>query len=110
VFLIVAYSKNIGIFRDEKAIDDLIQEVYRVTLIGKDVEALMNRVVNPKSKLCRYSDELTLVYAITKAMDGWLDDAAGIRQVHESIFMCLLADYCADLYNILGLHSPIYAS
>jgi hypothetical protein len=29
------------------------------------VEALMNRVVNPKSKLCRYSDELTLVYAVT---------------------------------------------
>ena len=25
----------------------------------------MNRVVNPKLKLCRYRDELTLVYAVT---------------------------------------------
>ncbi|EFQ91638.1 hypothetical protein PTT_11461 [Pyrenophora teres f. teres 0-1] len=47
--------KNIGIFSDEKAIDVLTKEGYRVTSIGKDVEALMNRVVNPKSKLCRYT-------------------------------------------------------
>jgi hypothetical protein len=25
----------------------------------------MNKIVNPKSKLCRYSDKLTLVYAVT---------------------------------------------
>ncbi|OAL42710.1 hypothetical protein IQ07DRAFT_476321, partial [Pyrenochaeta sp. DS3sAY3a] len=48
-------SKHMGIFNDEKAIDVLIKEGYRITLIGKDVEALMNRVVNPQSKLCRYS-------------------------------------------------------
>lgn len=106
----IAYSKDIGIFRDEKAIDDLIKEGYRVTLIGKDVEALMNRVVNPKSKLCRYNDELTLIYAVTKAIDGWLDDAAGIRQVDESIFVRLLADYNADSYNLSDAYSPMYAS
>jgi hypothetical protein len=53
------------IFYDEKAVDVLTKEGYRVTLIGKDAETLMNRVVNPKSKLCRYSDELSFVYAVT---------------------------------------------
>jgi hypothetical protein len=33
--------------------------------MSKDSETLINRVVNQKSKLCRYSDELTLVYAVT---------------------------------------------
>lgn len=102
--------KNMGIFKDEKAIGVLTKEEYRVTLIGKDVEALMNRVVNPKSKLCRYNDELTLVYAVTKPIDGWLDDAAGIKQVDESFFVPLLADNHKDLYKISGPHSPMYAS
>ncbi|KAG9185079.1 hypothetical protein G6011_03026 [Alternaria panax] len=102
--------KNMGIFNDERAIDVLTKEGYRVTLIGKDVEALMNRVVNPKSKLCRYSDELTLVYAVTKPIDGWLDDAAGIRQVDESFFVPLLADNHKDLYKISSPHSSMYAS
>ncbi|CAG5181765.1 uncharacterized protein ALTATR162_LOCUS9823 [Alternaria atra] len=99
-----------GIFYDEKAIDFLTNEGYSVTLIGKDVEPLMNKVVNPKSKLCRYSDELTLVYGITKPIAGWLNDAAGIRQVDESFFMPLLADNHKDLYKISGPHSPMYAS
>lgn len=103
-------TKNIGIFRDGKAIDKRFREGYRVTLIGKDVEALMNRVVNPKSKLCRYSDELTLVYAATQAIDGWLDDAAGIRQMDESMFVRLLSDNSADLYRLSGPHRSIYAS
>ena len=105
-----ACIKNMGIFYDQKAIDVLDTEGYRVTLIGKDVEALMNRVVNPMSKLCRYSEELTLVYAVTKPIDGWLDDAAGIRQVDESFFLPLLADNHKDLYKISGPHSPTYAS
>ena len=105
-----ACIKNMGIFYDQKAIDVLDKEGYRVTLIGKDVEALMNRVVNPMSKLCRYSEELTLVYAVTKPIDGWLDDAAGIRQVDESFFVPLLADNHKDLHKISGPHSPTYAS
>ncbi|KAJ4354787.1 hypothetical protein N0V95_003517 [Ascochyta clinopodiicola] len=110
IIIDIAYSKNIGIFRDEKAIDDLTKEGYRVTLIRKNVEALINRVVNLKSKLCRYSDELTLVYAVTKPIDEWLDDAAGIKQVDKSIFVRLLADHEEDLYKISDPQGPMYAS
>ncbi|RYN63539.1 hypothetical protein AA0119_g13154 [Alternaria tenuissima] len=106
----ITCCKNMGIFNDENAIDVLTKKGYRVTLIGKDVEALMNRVVNPKSKLCRYSDQLTLVFAVTKPIDGWLDDAAGIRQVDESFFEPLLANKHKDLYKISGQHSSVYAS
>jgi hypothetical protein len=105
-----ACIKDMGIFYDQKAIDVLDKEGYRVTLIGKDVEALMNRVVNPMSKLCRYGDELTLVYAVTKPTDGWLDDVSGIKQVDESFFEPLLANNHKDLYKISGPYGPMYAS
>ncbi|KAI1571797.1 NAD-GH domain containing protein [Pyrenophora tritici-repentis] len=105
-----ACIKEMGIFCDQKAIDVLDKEGYRVTLIGKDVEALMNRVVNPMSKLCKYGDELTLVYAVTKPIDGWLDDVVGIRQVDERFFEPLLANNYKDLYKISDPYGPMYAS
>jgi hypothetical protein len=100
----------LGIFKDEIAIDVVIKEGYRITLIGKDVEALMNRAMNPMSKLCRYSEELTLVYAVTKPIDGWLDDADAIRQMKDSSVEPLLCDNYKDLYKISSPHRPRYSS
>lgn len=97
----------LGIFKDEIAIDIVIKEGYRITLIGKDVEALMNRAMNPMSKLCRYSEELTLVYAVTKPIDGWLDDADAIRQMKNRSFEPLLYDNLQDLKSTQAIFRPI---
>jgi hypothetical protein len=106
----IACSKNMGIFNDKKPIEVLIKKGYRITFIGKDVEALMNRVVNPMSKLCRYSDELTLVYAVTKPIGGWPDDTDAIRQLKDGSFQSFLCDNYQDLYKISSPHRPRYSS
>jgi hypothetical protein len=67
VIMDTAYSKNIGIFNDKKPIKVLIKKGYRITFIGKDVEALMNRVVNPMSKLSELVSSKLLASACLKA-------------------------------------------
>jgi hypothetical protein len=99
--------KNVGIFRDEKAINFPIKEGYRITLISKEVKTLMNRVLNPMPKLCKYNNKHTIIYAVTKPIR--LDDAAVIRQVDESVFAHLLADCDTTLFKISGPHKPMYA-
>jgi hypothetical protein len=105
-----ACIKNMGIFNDKKPNRVLIKNGHRITFIGKDVEALMNRVVNPMSKLCRYNDELTLVYAVTKPIDGWPNDTDAIRQLKDSSFQSFLCDNYQDLYKISSPHRPRYSS
>lgn len=60
--------------------------------------------------MCRLSDGLTLVCPVMKHINGWLDDAAGIRQVENSFVVPFLSDNYKDSYKTLDLHSPMYAS
>jgi hypothetical protein len=62
------------------------------------------------SKLYRRGDELILVYAVTKPIDGWLDDVDGIRQLKDGSFELFLSDHYKDLYKISSLYRPSYAS
>jgi len=60
---------------DEAAIEDQ----RGVQLIGQDLEALINTIANPRSKLCRCGDELAVMHAVTNPIEGWIDDVAGFR-------------------------------
>jgi hypothetical protein len=64
------------------------------------VEALMSRVVNPKSEMCKHGEELTLMYAVTKLDASMPDEASMIKQMDTNFFLPLLETHFEDPLEI----------